>query len=535
MVYAFGTTGGVQAMIQTATTSALCDVQTAQTRDKIKELEPLAAILSSHRSGGQKVMHCHGVFDLLHIGHIRHFEEAKRSGDILVVTLTSDRYVNKGPHRPAFSQELRAEAIAALSCVDYVAINDSPMAIDLIKLLRPNFYVKGSDYKNAADDVTGGITLEREAVESVGGAILFTDDIVFSSSGLINRYVPLLSKELTDYLASFSRKYSPDEVVSYIDRMKPLKVLTIGETIIDEYHYCKAIGKASKDPMLAVKSLHTEKFAGGTAAVANNLANFSDTVGIVTLVGDDGGEQFIQGKLKDSIRIRPLVRGSSPTVTKTRFIESSSFTKLLELYSINDLALDEADNALLCRTLEELVPKYDAVLVMDFGHGMLTPEATRIVCDKANFLAINTQSNAGNLGYQNIYKYSRADYVCITETEARIEVRDRTANLQQIVPKLASDLSCRTVTITRGKDGCICYRQDEGFYDVPSLAGEVVDRMGAGDAFLSVTSMAAALNMPVEMLGLIGNAVAAQAVATVGHRESINRATLTKFITSLLK
>ncbi len=244
------------------------------TESKIRELEQLSEILAAHKKKGQKVVLCHGVFDLLHIGHIRHFEEAKKNGDILVVTITSDRYVNKGPHRPAFTQTLRAEAIGALSCVDYVAVNDSPMAIDLIKLIKPDFYVKGSDYKNAEKDVTGGITLEREAVESVGGQLAFTDDIVFSASTLINRHLPSLSKELTDYLEGFSAQYSAEQIASYFERMVPLKVLTIGETIIDEYRYCHAIGKSSKEPMLAVKQLSVERFAGGTLALANNVAAF---------------------------------------------------------------------------------------------------------------------------------------------------------------------------------------------------------------------------------------------------------------------
>jgi rfaE bifunctional protein kinase chain/domain/rfaE bifunctional protein nucleotidyltransferase chain/domain len=506
------------------------------TKAKIKELELLADIVMSHQAQGQKVVLCHGVFDLLHIGHIRHFEEAKKMGKILVVTITPDQYVNKGPFRPAFSESLRAEAIAALKCVDYVAVSNWPMAINLIKLLRPNYYVKGSDYENAEKDVTGGISLEREAVESVGGQLVFTNEVAFSSSALINRYLPAFSKELTDYLQRFSSMYSADDVVRYLDKMRPLKVLTVGEAIIDEYHYCRALGKSSKEPMLAVKSLSSEKFAGGTLALANNVANFADSAGMLSMIGDnDSEEDFLRTTLKSTIDARFLRRLNSPTIVKRRYIESELFTKLLEVYSINDAALDETDNRALCAMLEEMVPQHDVVIVADFGHGMLTREAAQIICKKARFLALNTQSNAGNIGFQNIYKYSRADYVCITENEARLEARDRNGDLNVIVAKLAHDLGCTTVSVTRGKHGCTCYSPAAGFHQAPSIAGQVVDRMGAGDAFLSVTSMAAALSAPPQLIGFIGNAVAAQAVATIGHRESINRVTLTKFITSLLK
>jgi len=506
------------------------------TRSKIKTLADLAAILTGHRANGSRVVLCHGVFDLLHVGHIRHFESAKQHGDILVVTLTPDRFVNKGPHRPAFSEALRAESLAALSCIDYVAINDQPMSIELIGLLKPHFYVKGADYKDADKDVTGGITLEQKAVESVGGKIVFTDDIVFSSSTLINKHVPVFSSEVTSYLDGFTRRYSSDDVLRYLELMRPLKVLAVGEAIIDEYTYCQAIGKSSKEPIIAVKETSSERFAGGILAVANNVSAFSDNVGLVSLVGDrDTHDDFVKSSLRDTIYSHLLVRSNSPTIAKKRFIEDYFFTKMFEVYTINDAPLDRSDNMKLCALLEEVVPQYDVVVVVDFGHSMMTTEAARVVAEKAKFLAVNTQSNAGNLGYQTIFKYPKADYVCITQDEARLEMRDRSSDLNEIVAKLSDDLSCSKVVVTRGKSGSIAYRAGQGFVETPALAGHVVDRMGAGDAYLSVTSMLAALDAPMEILSFIGNAVGAQAVATIGHRESISRAGLWKFLTSLLK
>jgi len=131
-------------------------------RDKVKTIEELAEILVSLRAGNKKIVYCHGVFDLLHVGHIRHFEQAKRLGDTLVVTVTPDRYVNKGPHRPAFAEDLRAEAIAALDCVDYVAINKWPTAMETIELLKPDIYAKGTDYKDAQKDYTGKSLMKRQ-------------------------------------------------------------------------------------------------------------------------------------------------------------------------------------------------------------------------------------------------------------------------------------------------------------------------------------------------------------------------------------
>ena len=138
------------------------------TNHKIKGLEELAGLLRDEQAKDRKVTLCHGVFDLLHIGHIRHFEQARKFGDVLAVTTTPDQFVNKGFGRPAFNERLRAEALAALSCVDYVAINQWPTAVETIRLLRPDYYVKGSDYAHAADDRTGGITLEFQELIKEG-------------------------------------------------------------------------------------------------------------------------------------------------------------------------------------------------------------------------------------------------------------------------------------------------------------------------------------------------------------------------------
>ncbi|MBZ0187823.1 MAG: hypothetical protein K8F91_16375, partial [Candidatus Obscuribacterales bacterium] len=317
--------------------------------------------------------------------------------------------------------------------------------------------------------------------------------------------------------------------------MKALKVLVIGEAIVDEYTYCEALGKSGKEPMLAIKCLSEERFAGGTLAVANNVANFSDTVGIISFLGDDGKyDEFVKSSLNEKIKTMLLKRKDSPTIVKRRFIENYFFQKLLSVYEINDKPLVAEDDKALCEILEREVPKYDVVIVVDFGHSMLTSNAARVISEHAKFLALNTQSNAGNIGYQTIFKYKKADYICITEGETRLEVRDKVSDLKDIIPKLSRDTNCKRIVVTRGKLGSIGFDQSEGFAEAPALTGPVVDRMGAGDAYLSITSLCAAQNVSMDMIEFIGNVVGSQAVSTVGHRDSINKPSLLKYVTSLL-
>src|SRR3989338_1822925 len=182
------------------------------THKKIKTIDELAVILASLRKKGRKIVHCHGVFDLLHPGHIKHFEAARKKGDILVVTITKDEYVNKGPGRPIFNQSLRAESIAAIECVDFVAVNDWPTAVETIRKIKPHFYVKGSDYARREDDVTAKISLEEEAVKSVGGDIHFTDEISFSSSTLINTFLNPHPEDVKEFFLKLKSRFTAADI-----------------------------------------------------------------------------------------------------------------------------------------------------------------------------------------------------------------------------------------------------------------------------------------------------------------------------------
>lgn len=156
-------------------------------RMKILKIEELAKVIQHLKSKGKKIVHCHGCFDLMHPGHIKYFQAAKKMGDILVVTVTPDIYVDKGVGRPVFDQNLRAESIAALECVDYVAVNKWPTAEEILRLLRPNIYVKGQEFKNFKDE-TGKIQKENKVVHEIGAETRFTHEIVFSSTKLLNKY-----------------------------------------------------------------------------------------------------------------------------------------------------------------------------------------------------------------------------------------------------------------------------------------------------------------------------------------------------------
>jgi len=155
---------------------------------RVLTLDELADICGRWRADGKRIAHCHGAFDLMHPGHVRHLQAAKDMADVLVVTLTEDRFIRKGPGRPVFNQRLRAETVAALRAVDHVAVCPFPTGVEAIERIKPDLYVKGQDYRDRRADVTGAIVEEERAAQRHGGRLVFTDEVPFSSTKLLNEF-----------------------------------------------------------------------------------------------------------------------------------------------------------------------------------------------------------------------------------------------------------------------------------------------------------------------------------------------------------
>ena len=213
-----------------------------------------------------KIVLCHGVFDFLHTGHIDHFMDAKKisKADILVVSLTSDKYVLKGSNRPIFKLKDRIKILSSLEIIDFIVINDSVNAVELIKNLKPNFYCKGPDYKSLKQDITGNIYLEKKSIEQYGGKIIYTNSPIKSSSNIINKNFSDFNKSQADLLKTLKKKKI--NIQNIFDKFEKLKVLVIGEIIIDEYIFCEALGKSGKESVLTFRNLRKERYSGGSLA-----------------------------------------------------------------------------------------------------------------------------------------------------------------------------------------------------------------------------------------------------------------------------
>jgi len=509
-----------------------------KTPSKLLTVAELAACTQKLRAQGLVVVQAHGTFDLLHLGHVRHLEAARALGNVLVVTITSDSFVNKGPGRPVFTESLRAEMLAALHFVTYVAISEASDAVSAIEAIKPDIYAKGNDYQNPDGDVTGKITLERKAVESYGGSIRFTDEITFSSTELINRHFNVFEPHVRDHLSSLREDGGLDMIVRSIETIRDYRVVLVGDAIIDEYKYVVPMGKPPKEQIIATRYQDSEIFAGGVFAAANHVASFCKEVHVVTCLGDDNShEDLIRASLKPNVTLHAMVRRNSPTTLKRRFVDPSSIRKLFEVYHMNDEPLTVDLEKQLQSYIKELCPSADVVISTDFGHGLIGPKVVQDLISSSRFLAVNTQSNSANMGYNLITRYPRADYICIDGPEARLALSDRISAAGDVVFQLAERMKgCPKLIVTQGRHGCITFERHQlAVHTIPAVARKIVDTVGAGDAFLAVTSPLVAAGMPMNLVGFVGNVVGALKVEIVGHRHSVDKVSLIKAITGLLK
>jgi rfaE bifunctional protein kinase chain/domain/rfaE bifunctional protein nucleotidyltransferase chain/domain len=503
---------------------------------KIYNLKELKKKISLERNKGKKVVHCHGVFDLIHVGHIKHLKSAKKEGDFLVVSITSDQFVNKGPGRPVFNQNLRTEVISSLECVDAVIINNFQLPTKLIETIKPDIYFKGPDYKKAAKDKTKDIAKDIKSVKKVGGKIIFSNDLAFSSSNLINNHFNLLNPFQKSFIKNISKKYDFDFISKEIEKIKDLKVFLIGETIIDQYIFGQSLGKSGKEPHLVMQQESIEQYLGGAGAIANHLSTFCKKINFLTMVGKNKNFlSFIKKSLKKNVIGKYLFKKESPTILKTRFIDKITANKLLGVYEINDKKLDKNLEKKLQDFIKKISKTSDLILISDYGHGFISSKIANILLSQKKFVSLNAQVNASNNGYHSLGKYKKINTLIINENELRHEMRDKTSNFEILAQALAKNYNIKNLVVTRGKNGAFMLKDKIKSFYCPAFANSVLDKVGAGDAMLAIISLCLKTKMPDDLALFLGSLAGATAVEHIGNSKFINKNELLRQAEHLIK
>ena len=508
---------------------------------KIKKIEELTEIIDKLKREGKKIVQCHGCFDYLHFGHVKHFESAKKQGDVLIVTVTPDCFVQKGPGRPFYNHDLRLEFLSNLDPIDYVALNKWETAIETIKLLKPDVYVKGKEVidNREVDEINEGkkrisnLAAEEEVLKSIGGRLYLTDEITFSSSSIINQITSAIPDESKDYLNEFRKKHSAEEILNVIKSLGEIKILIIGDSILDEYVFCKQMEKSGKEPLISYKFVNSEIHLGGVFAVANHVAGFSENASVLTCIGADSYE-LIESSLDPSIERNIFVQNNSKTLIKRRYIDDYKLNKLFSVYNADELKISQETEEKILRFLERNLPRFDMIMISDFGHGMITEKILNHLCSSDKFLAVNCQLNAGNLGYNFITKYKRANFVSINEREIRLPFQERDSNIEVPLMKLSNQINLNKINITLGKKGMMYYINGS-FFNSPCFTKEPLDTIGAGDAVFALTSLLAYKETEPEVLPFFGNCIGGLATRIIGNRRAVSPTELKKFVSYILK
>ena len=480
---------------------------------------------------GKKIVLCHGDFDFLHLGHIKHFKVAKEKGDYLIVSVTSDNNMQKGIGRPLYKEKERIEFLSSISLIDYLYIDHNKSATDVISKIRPNYYAKGIDYKNPKEDFTGQILKEQQLVKKYGGEIIFTNEQAFSASGIINQLT--LDKKMVSVIKNLKKDYSFEKIRTIIDKMKKKRVLIIGDTILDEYIYVQGLGKPSKENMIAGLYKDKELFLGGVFASVGNLSSFCDNIDFITSTGGEKKYQnFIKTNIPKNIKKRLFFKSHSITTKKTRFIDKghSQLKKLFEVYEMNDSLISKKVENNISKYLNKNLQKYDLVIVNDYGHGLLSKKLINIICKKSKYLAVNVQINAGNQGYNLVTKYKQAKYYSLDIEEAKRVTNNKNMNAKDVLEEVLKLTGGRNVSLTMGSQGSLTYdKNKKQAFHIPSFTNVIIDTMSAGDAYFVISSMMLYLSKSLKISSLLGN-LAGVMMASVAGCVPIDKS---KFLQSL--
>lgn len=482
---------------------------------KIKTPQQLREILGPlpHK---KKVIMCHGTFDLVHPGHIRHLIYAKSKTDILITSLTSDAHIQKANYRPFVPQDLRAMNLAALEVVDYVVIDDNPTPIENIKIIQPDYFAKGYEYTK------GGLhpktKEEKDALDTYGGELLFTPgDIVYSSSHIIETEPPNLAADKLHSLMQ-AEGITFGKLRDVLKSFSKAKIHVVGDTIVDSYTYCTLIGGNTKTPTMSLRFDHQVDFVGGAGVVAKHIKGAGADVRFTTVLGEDTLKDFVLKDLQDyGVKCEAVVDRTRPTTQKNLF--TTQGYRLLKVDKLDNRPISD-------KILEQFRASIagnqaDAVVFSDFRHGIFnrTTIPPLVAALPRGPLRIADSQVASRWG--NILEFQGFDLITPNEREARFALGDQDSTIRPLAMELYKRANCKYLMLKMGERGLISYRAPNpdvrSFFTVDTFTEKVTDAVGAGDALLAYATITLVVSKCIVSASILGTIAAALACERDGN------------------
>ena len=457
---------------------------------KIKTPEEVREIVGD-RPRAKSVIMCHGTFDVVHPGHVRHLLFAKSKGDTLIASLTCDAHVMKGHigPRPYVPEELRAINLAAFEMVDYVIVDREATPISNIKLIEPDFFAKGFEYSE--DGLPPKTKEELYVVEGYGGEMIFTPgDIIYSSTSLIDLSAPRIASEKLAILME-AEGLGFDDLRAALDRFDEKQVHVVGDTIVDTYTQCSLIGSNAKTPTFSVRYESQQDYTGGAGIVSRHIREAGASVVFSTVLGDDDlGQKVLADLAGARVDCKPILDRSRPTTNKNAFIVDGY--RLLKVDTLDNSTISEKVLSELCTAITETPA--DAVIFSDFRHGMFNkvtiPSLTGAIPEGVFRVADSQVASR----WGNILDFSGFDLITPNEKEARFALADQDSGVRPLALNLFEESKVRTLVLKLGSRGIITYRSNRSgdyraFFAIDSFTENLVDAVGAGDALLAYSTL----------------------------------------------
>lgn len=460
-------------------------------RRKIVTADELIQIIGPHPRD-KKVIMCHGTFDIVHPGHIRHMVYASEKADVLVASLTADKHIKKADVRPYVPEDLRAINLAALEVVDYVLVDGNAKPLENLAKIQPDYFAKGYEYTDGHIDPR--TQEEVDVLESYGGEIIFTPgDVVYSSSYIIENTRPNIGVEKTISLLS-AENLSLADVEKGLDAFKGCRVHVIGDTIVDSLTQTTLIGGGTKTPTISVRHESREDYVGGAGIVAKHLKAAGAEVHFTTILGQDKMAEFVLDDLKEAgVVCDPLIDPTRPTTNKNTII--SGGYRLLKIDTLDNRTISSKVLDTIIKEIET-VPA-DLVIFSDFRHGIFNRDTVPVLTKAIPDNAVRVADSQVASRWGDITEFKGFDLLTPNEREARFALSDQDSIVRPLATELKRRADCRMLILKLGSRGVLVHRDlpydhARAAVSIESFTDNSVDPVGAGDALLAYASLALA-------------------------------------------
>lgn len=474
--------------------------------DKIVTTPELSLKMGKFNGRESSYILCHGVFDVMHPGHIRHLEFAKSQADFLIVSITADEFITKGTYRPHVSEEIRASSLAHLHIVDYVLVNRSATPDNLLRELQPDFFAKGFEY--VSNGLRPATESEAEIVKAYGGSIVFTPgDLVYSSSKLIDESPPDLKFDRIN-LVMKSARMGFEDLLTLLESFKGIEVLVIGDTIVDTLIETFPYGNSQKTPTISVLKGKEENFVGGAAIVAMHLSAAGAKVDFVTMLGEDNLGNWVKERLKEAgINVYAYSEVGRCTTRKTAYVCQGY--RLLKVDEVDNRPIqNETLNSILAFLEKQ---EGDLCLFSDFRHGIFNRNSISLLTDAIGHFGVRVADSQVASRWGNICEFRNFTMITPNEREARFSLGDQDSTIHRLALNLRRESGAENVIIKLGNRGLLaCSKELDApdFIGLDALKSEVVDAVGSGDALLAYSSLSLVSKVELPVAALMGSLAA---------------------------